>query len=314
MTDVYLGIDTSNYTSSCAFYIPEGDRIVSKKQLLPVPVGQMGLRQSDAVFHHTRNLPPLLTELLQMSDNFSVKAVGSSAYPRDCVGSYMPCFCVGEGFGDVLAASYGVKKYSFSHQAGHIAAALWSCGMTRLRNEKFLAFHFSGGTTDVLLAEPDNEKIFKITPVASSLDLKAGQAVDRVGGMMGFDFPAGAELDFLASQTDREFKIKPFIKDGCCSFSGIENKCRDMLDKGYTKADTAKYCIDYIYSSVAEMTRYALLKYGDLPLIYAGGVMSNSIIKERITEEFGGCFAESQLSSDNAVGIAYLGYLKDNMS
>lgn len=307
---MYLGIDTSNYTSSCAVYDEINDRFHSKKQLLPVSEGQLGLRQSDAVFHHTKNLPPLLAGLCSEYAP-EIKAVGASYAPRDIDGSYMPCFSVGNGYADVVAATLGVERFSFSHQAGHVAAALWSAKQTRLINQKFIAFHVSGGTTDVLLVEPDDENIFNIKMIATSLDLKAGQAVDRVGGMLGLSFPAGPELDKLASRSENEFKIKPFIKDGCCSFSGVENKCRQMTEAGINKNDIAKYCISYICKAIELMTESALSACGDLPVLYAGGVMSNSIINKKLSSEFGGYFAEPYYSSDNAAGTAYLTYLKE---
>lgn len=306
---LYLGIDTSNYTSSCAIYNPETDSFDSKKQLLPVEFGKMGLRQSDAVFHHTHNLPPLLSELTGKYSSYIV-SVGCSVSPRDSEESYMPCFLVGKGYADVLSSALNAKKYYFSHQAGHIAAALWSSGQTNLIGHEFIAFHVSGGTTDVLLVKPDREKVFSIEMIASSLDLKAGQAVDRVGGMLGLPFPSGAELDVLAAKSDKTYKIKPYEKDGSCSFSGLENQCAAMLKRNENQCDIAKYCIDYIYSAIKIMTLAAIKKCGNLPLIYAGGVMSNSIISERLTNEFGGHFASPYYSSDNAAGIAYLGYIK----
>lgn len=307
---MFLGIDTSNYTSSCAVYDDVNDVFYSEKQLLPVAAGQIGLRQSDAVFHHIKNLPPLLSKLCStLSDKLS--SVGSSYAPRDIDGSYMPCFSVGEGFTDVISSTLGIEKYSFSHQAGHIAAALWSAKQTKLVNERFIAFHVSGGTTDVLLVSPDEEKIFNIEMLASSLDLKAGQSVDRVGSMLGLPFPAGVELDKLSLLSDKEYKVHPFMRDGSCSFSGVENKCRQMLNYGEKKEDIAKYCISYICSAIDKMTEYALAESGDVPIVYAGGVMSNTIINKKISEKFCGHFAEPYYSSDNAAGIAYLTYLKE---
>lgn len=310
MADMYLGIDTSNYTSSCAVYNQADNIFYSEKQLLPVSEGQLGLRQSDAVFHHVQNLPPLLAGLCE-SYGENIRAVGCSVSPRDAEDSYMPCFSVGRAFADVLSASFKAHKYSFSHQSGHIAAALWSSSMTELVDKEFIAFHVSGGTTDVLHVRPDSEKIFNIEMVASSLDLKAGQAVDRVGGMLGLKFPAGAELDKLSLLSEREYKIKPFMRDGSCSFSGVENKCREMLKNGEKYEDISKYCISYIYAAIEQMTEFALSAYGDLPLIYAGGVMSNTFIKGKISEKFSGHFADPYYSSDNAAGIAYLTYLKE---
>ncbi len=310
--NLYLGIDTSNYTSSCAVYDGKNDAFDSRKKLLPVKNGQKGLRQSDAVFHHTANLPPLLSDLCEKYSR-SIKCVSYSYAPRDALGSYMPCFSVGKGYAKVLASSFGASLYPFSHQAGHIAAAVRATGQTSLLQKEFIAFHVSGGTTDVLLVKPDGEKIFDITEIASSLDLKAGQAVDRVGVMLGLKFPAGPELDRLANKSEKEYNIKPFMRDGSCSFSGVENKCGYLLDRGEPPENIAKYCIDYIFASIKEMTAYALKKYGNLPIIYAGGVMSNLIIRKKIKDEFGGFFAPPEYSSDNAAGTAYLGFLKENL-
>ena len=310
MPSKYLGIDTSNYTSSCAVYDADADLMHSRKQLLPVAPGQMGLRQSDAVFHHTKNLPPLLASLC--SEHGKEIAVVSASYaPRDIDGSYMPCFSVGEGYAEVLSAAFNANGYRFSHQTGHVAAALWSSKKTDLIEKEFIAFHVSGGTTDVLHIKPDRENVFSIETIGASLDLKAGQAVDRVGVLLGLHFPAGPELDRLACQSLKQFKIKPFSKDGSCSFSGLQNKCENMVKNGDEPCDVARYCIDYIYSAIRIMTQSALQKCGDLPVIYAGGVMSNSIISEKITTEFSGYFASPEFSSDNAAGTAYLGYIKE---
>ena len=307
---MFLGIDTSNYTSSCAIYDEKNDMFIQNKKLLPVASGQLGLRQSDAVFHHTKNLPKLLSELCNKYSD-SVKAVGVSSAPRDIENSYMPCFSVGEGFADVITATLNVKKHSFSHQAGHIAAALWSSNQTHLVYEKFISFHVSGGTTDVLLVTPDDEKIFNIEMIATSLDLKAGQAVDRTGVMLGLPFPAGVELDKLSLLSDKKFKTHPYLRDGSCSFSGIENKCRLMLDNNESKEDIAKFCISYICDAIDKMTESAINKVGDIPIIYAGGVMSNTIINRTLSKKYNGHFAAPNYSSDNAAGIAYLTYLKE---
>ena len=307
----FIGIDTSNYTSSCAIYNSDDDSFISYKKLLPVTSGQLGLRQSDTVFHHNKNLPHLLEDLLDRSSK-KIAAVSASYAPRDCDGSYMPCFSVGEGYASVLSSAFSAKKYLFSHQAGHIAAAVHSSGHKELIEKEFIAFHVSGGTTDVLLVTPDDDDIFKIKLVASSLDLKAGQAVDRAGVMLGLDFPAGKFIDSLACQSDKQFKTKPFFKDGSCSFSGLENKCKTMNDQGIPHCDIAKYCIDYITQALRLMIIDALNKYGNLPLLFAGGVMSNSIISKVISDEFGAYFAKPEFSSDNAAGTAYLGYIREH--
>ena len=306
----YLGFDTSNYTTSVAVYLPEENRIIHRKKLLPVKSGEKGLRQSDAVFHHTKALSFLFSDLRkEYSAEFD--AVCASVSPRLCEGSYMPCFLVGENTASCVADAMNIPFYRTSHQHGHILAALFSAGKTELISERFIAFHLSGGTTDAVIVEPDNEDIIKCTLVASSLDLKAGQAVDRVGLMLRLDFPCGAELDKLAVKSDKIYKIRPTVIDGNCSLSGIENKCRKMHENGECAEDIANFCISYISASLEKMTDILIEKYGNLPLLYAGGVMSNSIIRDKFQKKYNAFFAEPEYSSDNAAGVAIMAYLKD---
>ena len=299
----YLGIDTSNYTTSLALYNTEDNSIIQRKKLLPVKSGQLGLRQSDAIFHHTRQLPELFEGLFEKRI-CEIKAVGVSTKPRNTEGSYMPCFLTGESVATAVSSTNGIPLYKTSHQVGHILAALYSSDKLDLVKSPFIAFHVSGGTTDCLYVEPDDSEIIKITEIGTSLDLKAGQAVDRVGLMMGLEFPCGKELEKLALLSDKEYKIKTVLKDSNCCLSGIENKCRKMLDEGEEKSDVARFCLDSICSAISAMTEYALSEYGNLPIIYAGGVMSDKIIQNKLGEKFNAFFAEPDYSCDNASGIA----------
>lgn len=299
----YLGFDTSNYTTSVAFF--NGEEIIQQKRLLPVKEGERGIRQSDAVFHHTKAYPELLEELMSQLD-CGVKAVGASTRPTTQDGSYMPCFLVGEGVARGIASAMGVNLHRFSHQQGHIAAALYSAGKTDLLNKRFLAFHVSGGTTDLVLCEPCSTNVIKTTLCASSNDLKAGQAIDRIGVKMGVPFPAGKGVEALALASERAFKNKIKLKDGFCSLSGLENKCLKMLSDGESYEDTSRFLLDYVADVVLTMTENALSALGEMPVVYAGGVMSDVIIREKIQPRLEAYFAEPDFSCDNAAGIAYL--------
>lgn len=301
----YLGLDTSNYTTSAAYLATGMDKPVQAKQLLPVKEGEMGLRQSDAVFHHTRQLPEILERLAQPLSG-GVAAVAASDRPQQRDGSYMPCFLVGAGAARQLGAVLGVPVYFFTHQQGHVMAALTGAECLQLRNEPFVAFHVSGGTTDALLVEPDEECIIRCRVVGHSLDLKAGQLVDRVGGMLGLPFPAGPALEELALQATGAYKPKATLQGTDCHLSGVENQCRDRLAKGEPPAEIARFCLDSVGAAIEGMTEAVLQQYGDLPVVYAGGVMSNSLLKQRFTHRFGGRFAPPMYSADNAAGIAYL--------
>lgn len=200
-----LGIDTSNYTTSAALW--RDGTVKQKKKLLPVREGELGLRQSDAVFHHVRQLPEVLAALPLKGTSLS--AVGVSTRPRSREGSYMPCFLAGAGTAKAISMTAGVPLFEFSHQQGHIAAALYSAGRLDLLKGRFLAFHVSGGTTEAVLAEPDETEFFHVEIVARSLDLKGGQAVDRVGRMLGLSFPAGPEMERLARKTTAASRSGP---------------------------------------------------------------------------------------------------------
>ncbi|MBQ7118204.1 MAG: peptidase M22 [Clostridia bacterium] len=307
----YLGFDTSNYTTSAALYFPQENRIVHTKKLLPVKEGEKGLRQSDAVFHHTQQLSGVCKELFSRCD-FELDAVGASAFPRMAEGSYMPCFLVGLNTAEIISTLNSVRLHTSSHQIGHILAALYSADKLSLINERFIAFHLSGGTTEALLVEPDEKEIIKCTLIGKSTDLKAGQAVDRVGVMLGMQFPCGAELDRLSRESTQNYIIRPSVKGTDISLSGVENKCKAMMDRGENPCDIAKYCIQYISASIEKLTENIIAGYGRLPLLYSGGVMSNSYMKELLQDRFGGIFAEPEFSSDNAAGIAIMAYLKEN--
>ena len=300
---LFLGIDTSNYTTSVAVIASDG-RVIQKKRLLPVKPGERGIRQSDAVFHHTKAYPELLEDLMKAVSE-PISAVGVSISPTTEKGSYMPCFFVGESVATALSSVLNVPLFKFSHQQGHIAAALYSANKTELFSGKFIAFHISGGTTDAVLCECSNNTM-KITPVASSNDLKAGQAVDRIGVKMGLLFPCGKELEKLALKSEKIYTNKIKLYDGDCSLSGLENKCLKMLQSGESNEDTAKFLLSYIADTLSEMVKDIFGKYGELPLVFAGGVMSNSIIREIITSRFNASFAEPEFSCDNAAGIALL--------
>lgn len=305
---MFLGFDTSNYTTSVALF--DGKNIVQKKKLLEVKQGERGLRQSDAVFQHTVNMPSLVEALASECDFHRIDAAAVSIKPRNTEGSYMPCFLVGENTATAVSSFCRVPLYKTSHQVGHILAALYSVDKLNLIKEPFIAFHLSGGTTEALLVTPDSEELIKAELIAQSTDLKAGQAVDRAGVMMGLKFPCGAELDKMAQKSNREFRIKPSMNKLNCSLSGVENKARLMFEQGENNHDTARFVIMYIAETIDEMTKRIIEKYGDLPIVFAGGVTSNSIIREKLGKKYNADFAKPEFSCDNAAGIAIYAYLK----
>ncbi len=300
----FLGIDTSNYTTSVALYDSSTNHILQKKQLLPVKSGELGLRQSDAVFLHTKQLPDLMTELLKSP--VKIDAVGVSCKPRQAQGSYMPCFLSGVAVAQSVAAALGVPCYTFSHQCGHIMAALYSANALELAEKPFIAFHISGGTTEAVYVTPHPSGGFSAEIIAESTDLKMGQAVDRIGAMLHLPFPAGAELNKLAETGEWNKKIPVRLLGKNCSISGLQNKCQALLKDGEPPQNIARFTFEYLATVLDKMTALLVEEYPELPLVFSGGVMSNTIIKERIQSKYGAHFADPAFSSDNAAGIAVL--------
>lgn len=304
-----LGLDTSNYTTSAAFVDAAAGQVVQEKKLLPVESGKMGLRQSDAVFHHVRQLPDVMEQLRRVCPA-PVACVAASERPQETEGSYMPCFLVGMGTARQLAAVLGVPYYGVTHQQGHVAAAALGAGRLDLLERSFLAFHISGGTTDALVVEPSADSIITCRVAAHSLDLKAGQLIDRVGGMLGLDFPAGPALERLAATAEKSYRPRIPLRDGCCSLSGVQNQCRQMLEKGTPPAEIARFCLDCVRAALEGMTEALLEQFPDRPLLYAGGVMSNQLLRNTFESRYGGSFAPPAFSADNAAGVALLGSLR----
>ncbi len=306
----FVGIDTSNYTTSAAICDKSGNIVANIKFPLDVKSGECGLRQSDAVFSHTKNLPLVFAKLGEVLKDYEIEALGCSLTPRDQEGSYMPCFLCGDAAAAAMSAAVNAPKYTFSHQSGHIMAALYSSGNLSLLERPFAAYHVSGGTTELVLAEYDTDK-FKIELLGATKDLNAGQAIDRAGVMMGLKFPCGRELEELAKRyTGKIPKPKISVDGTYCNLSGLENHASKIYKETGDKSLVAAFVFDFIARTLEKMTENLYEKYPDIPVLFAGGVMSNSIIKEKLGKKFDAYFAAPEFSADNAAGTALLTRLK----
>ena len=296
-----IGFDTSNYTTSVACYNGTDGENCSK--LLPVREGGLGLRQSEAVFHHTQSLPELSGRLFSHIEAADITAVGVSTRPRAVEGSYMPCFLVGYSHAKMLSDLLGVPLFLCSHQQGHVAAALWSAGRLDLMDTPHLAWHLSGGTTELLLVEPEGKNV-KCTKIGGTTDISAGQLIDRTGQMLGLQFPAGKQLDQLsrAAKTEEFFRVK--CQETTFSFSGVQNKVQQYHET-HGAEDTAYYAIRSIGETVLKISRNAQKLYPGLEIVFSGGVASNSMLRD-LTAPLCPVFAEPAFSTDNAMGVAVL--------
>ena len=298
----YIGFDTSNYTTSVAYF--DGETGVNCSKLLPVKQGELGLRQSDAVFAHIKGLPELSGRLFSHISADSIQAVGVSTRPRAVDGSYMPCFMVGYTHAKLLADTLHVPLFEFSHQQGHVAASLWSAGHLELMDQPHLAWHLSGGTTELLLVEPEGKNV-RCTRIGGTSDISAGQLIDRTGKLLELPFPSGKHLDALSRQAQgREvFKVKcPGME---FSLSGVQNKVETFHRNNGDSAETAAYALRCVCHAVMQATKNALKAYPGLRVVFSGGVASNSMLRSEL-QILDPIFSEPQFSTDNAMGVAVL--------
>lgn len=299
-----IGFDTSNYATSLAvFDTAAGEVVCDCKRFLPVRPGQLGLRQSDAVFHHTAALPDMMEDLAKKADLTQIRAVGVSARPRDVQGSYMPCFLTGLSAAAAFSLARGIPLVRTTHQQGHAAAALFAAGGASLFGREALIFHVSGGTTDLLHADAHGN----LQCLGTSGDLYAGQAVDRLGVRLGFSFPAGAQVSQMAATCGDPVRPRVSVRGMQCSLSGLQNQCEKLLADGAAPAYVCKYCLLCIAETLLRMARTALEQSPGLPVVFAGGVMSSDLVREYITARLPGArFVPGRFASDNAIGVSIL--------
>lgn len=300
---MFLGIDTSNYTTSLCVLDDQGNLLSDQRQVLQVPKDSKGLRQSEALFQHVKNLPALLEK---SKEHTTFSAIGVSSSPRDEEGSYMPVFLAGESLARAIASVLRIPLYPVSHQRNHIYAGLRSIRQSLF--PAFYAFHVSGGTTELLKVHWQEEDLVLCLKAASS-DLHAGQFVDRVGVEFHLPFPAGKDLEQLALQAKEKAIIPSSVKGNQMSFSGPLTKTQTLMSY-HSKEEIALG----VFHCIARTLEKAMKDCDPaLPVLFVGGVAANSILRYELTKRNPSkrfFFASPRDSSDNAIGAAFFAGLK----
>jgi N6-L-threonylcarbamoyladenine synthase len=312
MKKVLLGIDTSNYRTSLCLVGEDGQIVAEAKRLLQVKEGKRGLQQSEAVFQHVMNLPEL-SEQLSLFD-WQVAAVCASGKPRPADRSYMPVFKVGEGLAKSLAVFLQVPCYLTTHQEGHIAAGEHTA-KARPEQNRFLAVHLSGGTSEILVCTR-HEAGYAIEKIGGTVDLHAGQLIDRVGVALGLPFPAGPALEQLAKQAEGSFRVPSAVDGLAFSLSGPEASLSRTIKQGEVPApEIARAAEQCIANTLEKALRNALEAGFPKEILIVGGVAANQYIRERLVKRLEHpavngklYFCDPVYSGDNAYGVAMLGW------
>jgi len=310
MESLYLGFDTSCYTTSVACISSESI-VLDERTVLSVPFGARGLRQSDALFQHNRNLPALLSRLFSSVDPARIAGVGVSVTPTAQEGSYMPVFLAGQVAAKTAAGACSVPLVGTTHQHGHVRAALHGGNEHILKKDRFLALHISGGTTDVLEVHTESERIASIQQLGCSNDLHAGQMVDRLGVAMELPFPCGKHLEQLAETAVRkDVKFASSVRGLSCSLSGAETQAQRVLQSGEDRAEVAYGIYDCLARTLSKLIQNTAAETGCRDVLLSGGVASSLLLREllhsRLKRDIRISFGRSELSGDNAVGVALL--------
>ncbi len=306
-----LALDTSNYTTSVAVVDRSGCILLDRREALTVRQGERGLRQSHALFQHIQNLPRLIEECFEVVDKSQIAAVAVSDRPRSVEGSYMPVFSGGLSFGRTLSAAMGVPLFCFSHQEGHLAAGAYGTG--EMLNYPFLAFHLSGGTTELLFVEEAS-----IKKIGGTRDLSFGQVIDRVGVLSGLPFPAGSDMDKLALKGTAPEKpaLSPVHFNGLdVNLSGVETQAAKWIAKESPDMSIlSRQLFTVIAEALVRWAGTAMKETGCRRVLFTGGVASSTFIRKAVEERIAGTdsifFGRPSLSSDNAVGVGLLGAKK----
>lgn len=312
LTNYYMGIDTSAYTTSIAVIDNYNNLIYDGRIPLVVKKGKRGLRQQEAVFQHINNIPYLINDLSNKLDISKISTVSASVKPRNMEDSYMPVFKVAQGQAFSISKLLNIEYKEFSHQNGHIGAGIMSCG--KKLSKQFLAIHISGGTTELLIVE-ENDIDFNPTIIGGTKDISAGQLIDRIGVKLGLGFPCGKELDALAKNVS-EARIKPPIntEKTWINYSGAETFFYKLIQsKIYGNNEISKGVIDCIANSLANVVNFAIKMYDIKDVLFIGGVSASVTLKEILSDKLNKIgltnvlFPSAKYCTDNAVGIAYLG-------
>lgn len=307
-----LGIDTSCYTTSAALVSVSGRLIASSRRLLTVEAGERGLMQSEGLFQHVKNLPDMIADVMEKAPKAEIAAVCASTRPRPAQDSYMPVFRAGESQARAAAALLRVPFYPVSHQQGHVRAAMVDSNIDAAK--PFLALHLSGGTTEILMSDQGN-----LTLLGGSLDLHAGQLVDRTGVRLQLPFPAGPSLEKLAMSGVQKGNVRSLIgvsiKGVNCCMAGAENKIMRWMEDGLmTHEEIAAEVFDFLARTIERQIEAACEETGCHQALLAGGVASSTLLRDLLEKRARKrrlncrlCFARPELAGDNAVGVALLG-------
>jgi len=260
---------------------------------------------------HLEQIMPLTRQALAEADESldDVEGVCATAGPG-LVGALL----VGLNFGKGIALALGVPFLAVHHLEAHLWAAELDGTMMPL---PFLALLVSGGHTQLVLVEGFG--CYRV--LGATRDDAVGEAYDKVGKLLGLDFPAGGTVDRIAREGDPAFQRFPRVRTGegfDFSYSGlktamlrvVERLSPDQIEEH--RADLLAGFQEAAIASLLGRLRPAIEHFQPKAVVLAGGVAANSLLQREVqamgTELLLPVFCPTpSFIPDNAAMIAYVG-------
>ena len=222
------------------------------------------------------------------------------------------------GVSTAKALAYALKKplVPVNHIRGHIMADFVE---HKDLKPPFVCLVASGGHSHIVEVKDYTE--FEI--LGRTRDDAAGEAFDKIARVLGLGYPGGPLIDKLAKEGDKNAVHFPRVKmDGQSldfSFSGVKTAVinhlhkLDMKGEEYNKADIAASFQEAVTEALCTHTIEAAKRTGNKTIALAGGVASNSALREKMTEQaskegINVVYPSPVYCTDNAVMIACAGY------
>ncbi|HET7558686.1 MAG TPA: tRNA (adenosine(37)-N6)-threonylcarbamoyltransferase complex transferase subunit TsaD [Limnochordia bacterium] len=315
MAELCLGIETS-CDETAAAVVAAGRRLVSSRlaSQIALHADYGGVVPELASREHALAIMPVIhSALAEAGAGLSDLDCIAVTYGPGLVGSLLVGLSAGKG----LSLASGVPLVGVNHVEGHIYANFLE---HRELEPPAVCLTASGGHTELVYVEA----LGAYRVLGRSRDDAAGEALDKVGRVLGLGYPAGPELERLAQGGDpKRFPFPRALADElfAFSFSGLKTAGLNLINQFKQRgealpvADFAASFQEAVVEALVEKSRNALAHTGARTLLAAGGVAANSRLRARLAElaaEFAAAFyyPSPALCTDNAAMIAAAGYFR----
>jgi tRNA N6-adenosine threonylcarbamoyltransferase len=225
---------------------------------------------------------------------------------------------VGVTFAKALALSLKIPLVEVNHMQAHVLAHFAEAPNPAF---PFLCLTVSGGHTQIVLVKD----YLEMEVIGQTLDDAAGEAFDKTGKLLGFEYPAGPVIDKMAKSGLPRFTFpEPQIPALDFSFSGLKTSILYFLkrqvkeDQDFIPKNIADICASVqfrIVSILMNKLQKAARQTGITEIAIAGGVSANSALRNALQtlgkkEGWNTYVPKFEYCTDNAAMIAVVGHFK----